>query len=337
VPELGFHFAEPWWLLGFIVILPLAWWRWHSAQRAEQGPIHLYADSHLLPHLSGTQELQPQERWANFSYWLLLWTLALLAMAGPRWDYTDVRLFHPGNNLLVLLDISRSMQVTDVSPSRLSRAKQELQDLLTLNRMTRIGLIAFASVPQVVTPITEDMGTLLNALPAIETDLVKLQGSRLLTALDRAEILLNGLPEDSSKTILLISDGDFDESGLGDRIRKLAQKDIKLITLGIGTTSGSTVPDLFGRPLLDRQRQPIISTLHAAELTRLAEAGQGFYQEASFRQTDTKAILQAAAQAQIVPDTFNDTTRIWNERFFLLLIPLLALLLPMFRRPARLQ
>ncbi len=330
--EFHFHFAQPWWLLGLIAIFPLVWWILRSAKLAEQTPIHLYADLHLLPHLSGTQELEPKERWSRFRYWVLLWILAILAMAGPRWDYTDIRLFHPGNNLLVLLDISRSMQATDVAPSRLERAKQELQDLLRLNHTTRVGLIAFASVPYIITPITEDMGTLLKALPAIDTSLTQLQGSRLLEALDRAEILLNGLSKDSSKTILLISDGDFDESGLGDKIRQLAHKGIKLITLGIGTTKGTIIPNAYGQAMLDRKRQPIISSLHESELIRLAEAGQGFYQQASFRQTDTKAILQATAQSHIEPDTFNDTTRIWNERFFLLLIPLLVLLVPMFRR-----
>ena len=59
----------------------------------------------------------------------------------------------------MLLDISRSMQVDDVSPSRLGRAKQEIQDLIVLNRAVRIGLIAFASVPHVIAPITEDTAT----------------------------------------------------------------------------------------------------------------------------------------------------------------------------------
>ena len=84
-------------------------------------------------------------------------------MAGPRWDYEDVRLFHPGNNLLILLDISRSMQADDVAPSRLGRARQEIQDLIMQNRQVRLGLIAFASVPHVLSPITEDTVTILEA------------------------------------------------------------------------------------------------------------------------------------------------------------------------------
>lgn len=326
--ETGFHFSQPLWLLGLLAIFPVAWQQQRRSNTARHEKIYLYADPHLLPHLTGTRELEAKERWSRFAHWTLMWILGILAMAGPRWDYTDVRLFHPGNNLLILLDISRSMQVTDVSPSRLSRAKQEIQDLVTLNRLVRIGLIAFASVPHVVTPITEDMSTVINSLPALETDLIELQGSRLLEALDRAEILLTGLPNDSAKTVVIISDGDFDEPGLGDKVRQIAKQNIKFITLGIGTIDGGTVPDKRGGALLDRRRQPIISSLNVNELTRLAEAGGGFYQEASFLQNDSEAILDAAARSQTAQNEIDAVTRIWNERFFLLLIPLLMLLLP---------
>ena len=192
--ETGFNFAQPVWFWGLLVLIPVAIWLWRSSAKAARGPIHRYADPHLLPHLTGTRELKTAERWGRFLRWSLLWTLLIVAMAGPRWDYEDIRLFHPGNNLLILLDISRSMQADDVSPSRLGRARQEIQDLIKEDRQVRLGLIAFASVPHVISPITEDTYTILNDLPALSTDLTRLQGSRLDAALDRAENLLAGLP-----------------------------------------------------------------------------------------------------------------------------------------------
>ncbi len=332
MPESGFHFAQPLWLLGLLALLPAALWLLFSVQKAHKGPVHLYAEEHLLPHLSGTRELHVGERWSRFGRWALLWTLGVVAMAGPRWDYTDMRLFNPGNNLLVLLDISRSMQARDVSPSRLGRAKQEIQDLIALNRAVRIGLIAFASTPHVISPITEDTDSIRNSLPAIETDLARLQGSRLMAVLDRAEILMQGLPEDSAKSILLISDGDFDEEGLVERVRKLAQKDIRLHTLGIGTAAGAPVPAPKGGVITDMQRKAINSRLDAEMLKQIASAGNGFYQEAGFRDSDTEEILEAAALLKPAKDEINESTRVWNERFFWLLLPLCALLLPAFRR-----
>ena len=259
----------------------MAIWLWRSAARAARGPVHRYADPHLLPHLTGTRELKTQERWGRFLKWSLLWALLVLAMAGPRWDYTDMRLFHPGNNLLILLDISRSMQVADVAPSRIGRARQEIQDLIMQDRDVRLGLIAFASVPHVVAPVTEDTFTVLNALPALSTDLTELQGSRVGAALERAEGLLKGLPAESSRAILLITDGDFDEPDLNDRVAKLAEEGIRLHVLGIGTEQGARVPApppaQAGSWITDRSGKPVVSALNTKLLEGLAAAGQGIY------------------------------------------------------------
>ena len=329
--ETGFQFSEPAWFWGLLAIVPVAIWLLRSAARAARGPIHRYADPHLLPHLTGTRDLETRERWGRFLRWSLLWALLLAAMAGPRWDAIDVRLFHPGNNLLVLLDISRSMQVDDVTPSRLGRARQELQDLIVADRTVRLGLIAFASVPHVISPITEDTHTILNALPALSTELASLQGSRLAAALDRAETLLAGLPADSAHSILLISDGDFDEPGLPERIAKLAQSGIRLHALGIGTPDGGRVPGLRGNWVLDRNGAPVVSALNEPLLEQLAEAGQGIYRRADFRDSDTTAILKAAEVKRLPPQAGDERTRLWNERYWIPVFLAAVLLLPQFR------
>lgn len=329
--EPGFHFGQPLWFWALLMPLPVGLWLWRSAARAARGPIHRYADPHLLPHLTGTRELKTHERWGRFLAWSLLWSLLVLAMAGPRWGYTDVRLFHPGNNLLILLDISRSMQVTDTAPNRLARARQEIQDLIEHNRQVRIGLLAFASVPHVLSPITEDTQSLLNTLPALSTDLTQLQGSRLHGALDRAEALLAGLPEDSARAILLISDGDFDETGLEERVRGLAEKGIRFHALGIGSADGGPVPGRGGGWLTDRGGQSIISRLEEQQLDALAKAGGGIYRQADYRQDDTEDLLAAAAVATLPPTASDERTRVWHERYILPVFLVMALLLPRFR------
>jgi len=332
VPETGFHFEQPDWFWALMALIPVAIWLWRSSARAARGPIHRYADPHLLPHLTGTRQLKTTERWGRFLRWSGLWTLLILAMAGPRWDYEDIRLFHPGNNLLILLDISRSMQVDDVAPSRLNRARQEIQDLILQNRQVRLGLIAFASVPHVLSPITEDTYTILNSLPALSTDLARLQGSRLHQALDRAEVLLGSLPEDSARSILLISDGDLDESDLVARVKKLAGQGIRFHVLGVGTDEGAQVPAQRGGWIQDRSGHPVLSALNETLLEELANAGQGIYRLADYRDDDTEEILEAAAITRLPPEASDERTRIWNERFYLPLLLLAVLLLPNFRR-----
>lgn len=332
MPEAGFQFARPEWLFALLGLIPVLAWLVFSVVRPGKRPIHRYADKHLLPHLTGVRELDVNERWTRFSRWSLLWVLLVLALAGPRWGFTDIEAFSPVNELVILMDISRSMNVADVAPSRLARARQEVQDLVQLNRSLRIGLIAFASVPLVISPITEDRQSLLNALPAVTTDLANLKGSRLEAALERAKQLLGG--GESGRSILLISDGDFDAPGLTDKIGALSNQGITLQVLGIGTRGGGPIPTRSGQSDLMRDRggQIIESSLNEPLLQRLAKAGGGRYLLADFRDDDSRAILELAGSNAGRPTPTQEKTRIWNEPFYWLLLPMMLLLLPRFRR-----
>ena len=83
MPEATFHFARPEWLWALFGLLPVLAWLIFSVTRPHKGPIHLYADEHLLPHLTGVRELNVNERWGRFVRWALLWILAvILVVAG---------------------------------------------------------------------------------------------------------------------------------------------------------------------------------------------------------------------------------------------------------------
>lgn len=331
----AFHFSEPAWLWALLLCVPVAAWLLLSRRLAGSNDrIQNYADAHLLPHLLGRSTASSRTQWQRYARWASLWTLLVLAMAGPRWDFTDVQLFRPGANLLILLDISRSMQVTDVRSSRLARARQEIEDLLNQNRTIRVGLIGFASVAHVVAPVTEDMQAIHRVLPALDTSLVRLQGSRLMFALERAEELIAGQPAESVNSLLIISDGDFEEQGLEQRLQELAAAGIRVHILGIGTTEGDAVPGQGrNKPwIMNRTGQPVISALNEPLLQALAKAGNGIYQRADYRDSDTGRIL-AEVKAQALPGADQDErTRIWNERFYWLAGLALVLLLPLFRR-----
>lgn len=331
----AFHFSEPAWLWALLLCVPVAvWLLLFRRLTANNDRIRRYADAHLLPHLLGRSTPSSHTQLQRYLRWTGLWSLLVLAMAGPRWDFTDVQLFRPGTNLLILLDISQSMNVTDVPPSRLARARQEIEDLLNQSRGIRIGLIGYASVAHVVSPITEDMGSIHRVLTALDTSLVRLQGSRLSFALDRAEELLAGQPAESVNSLLIITDGDLDEQGLEPRLKELAAAGIRVHILGVGTPEGDAVPGTGrGNPwIMNRTGQPVISALNEALLQALAKAGNGLYQRADYRETDTENIL-AEVKAQALPDAGRDErTRVWNERFYWFAGLALLLLLPLFRR-----
>jgi Ca-activated chloride channel family protein len=328
----SFHFSEPAWLWALLLCIPVALWLLVMPGLGRNERIRNYADAHLMPYLLGRTETSPRARWKRFARWTAIWTLMVLAMAGPRWDFTDEQLFRPGTNLLVLFDISRSMDVTDVKPSRLARGRQELEDILNQSRGIRVGLIAFASVAHVVSPITEDMNGIRRVLSALDTRLVRLQGSRLSFALDRAKELIAGQPAESVNALLIITDGDFDEPGLEEKLRSFADAGVRVHVLGVGTPEGGEVPGNNNSPLMARNGKPVISALNEPELKALANAGGGIYETADYRDTDTRDILAQVKAAALPKSDKDQRTRVWNERFYLLAGLAMLLLLPQFRR-----
>jgi len=256
-----------------------------------------------LPFLLARHSGQAGRKWQRPVWWSLMWLLLVLALAGPRWDFHDIQLFRPGNDLVILLDLSASMDVKDVAPSRLLRAHQEIQDLIEYNQQARLGLIAFPSTPHVVPPLTQDGASLRLQLPALSTDLLKLRGSRPAEALLRAGQMLAGQPADSGRHILMITDGDFADDQAVETAAQLAEKNIHLHIFGIGTAQGGEVAGLHRR-----DGQPIISSLNEAALEALAKAGNGLYRLAGYQDSDSHDVLdfiQKAAHTQVLAQQMN--------------------------------
>ena len=337
MPE-GLNLAAPAWLLALLLIPAIAFWQHRvrrrppAAQRERE-----YADPELMPHLSGEATSRRVGFWGNLIAWTVPWTLTVAALAGPRWDYTYVDVFEPGANLVILLDISRSMETADTPPSRLARARQEIEDLLSRASGTRIGLIAFASVANVVTPITDDVESVRRALPALTSDIVRLQGSRPAQAISRARQLLATQPGEGARNVLLISDGDFQDLELDAEVATLRDQGIRLHALGVGAAEGGPVPGPRGGALTDRTGIAVISRLNAPLLQTLATQGGGAYQAADYRDDDVRAILKASAAGARTRKVGDERTRVWHEPFWWLAGPAALWLLLEFRRRAPLQ
>lgn len=333
--ETSLHFASPWLLL--LLLAPFAVWLWLrlTSPREHSERYRMYSDQRLLPFLLGHHNLPPRQQWRRFLVWCALWSVLVIAIAGPRWDFRDVQLFRPGSDLVILLDLSRSMDVSDVSPSRLTRARQEIQNLIEQNHHTRLGLIGFATLAHVISPLTEDGSSLRLLLPAMSTDLVELKGSRLTEALLRAEQMLAGQPADSSRHLLLITDGGFGDGNLEEYVKRLTREGVHLHVLGIGTPEGGLVPGPDGTPLLQHDDTQVTSRLDEVSLKKLAAVGKGVYQRANYRDHDTQSLLEVISELSHAEVVANQQTRIWNERYFLLVALAMLLVLPMYRRLPR--
>ncbi len=326
MPEAGLHLAQPLWLWGLLAIPLVIAWLMFSSPFRQRGQEVKYADAQLLPYLSGVATTRVVSSRKPLLGWALAWGLLSLAMAGPRWDFQQMNPFEPGADLVILLDISRSMDVADVNPSRLERARQEVQDLANANPGISIGLIAFASVAHVVTPVTEDSASLLRQLPALSTSLAQLQGSRLADAIDQAERLLAGQGNDVAHNILLISDGDFADPDLDEKIRSLHATGTRFHVLAVGTSQGGPVPGLIAT-----NGEPVLSWLDEESLRQLAESGGGVFRIADYRDDDTRAILDAILAHARARQNTEVQTLVWNEYFYWLLLPAMLALLYLYR------
>ena len=337
MPEAGFHFAHPWLLLFLLAPLPVWLWLRITSPREHSERYRGYADARLLPFLIGRHDLPPRQQWQRFLAWSALWSVLVTAIAGPRWDFSDIQLFRPGSDLVILVDLSSSMDVTDISPSRLTRARQEIQDLIEHNRNSRLGLIGFATLAHIIAPLTEDGNSLLLLLPALSTDLVELKGSRLTEALVRAQQMLAGQPADSSRHLLLITDGDFGDGNLEEYVKRLTREGIHLHVLGMGTEEGGTVPASGAGVMRHPDGSAVLSRLNEENLKSLARVGKGIYQRADYRDDDTAALLERIGRVSHAEVVANEKTRIWKERYVWLVGLAMLLALPLYRRFPRIS
>lgn len=331
--ESTLHFTYP--AVLWLLLLPLPVWLWltMTASISDNRRIREYADPDLLPHLTHRgNAVRGTYKWGRFAFWTLLWALLVTALAGPRMGYTDAQLFRPDTELVVLLDISGSMRVEDDKPTRLARARQEVEDLLNYARGIRIGLVVFATAPHVISPVTEDTQGIRRLLPAISTDLASLQGSRVTDALGSARSLLGAGGEEATRSILLITDGDFAEPGLQTSVRALSDEGIQVHTMSVGETRGGNVPGPNGRPLRGRDGKPVHSRMNERLLLSLAEEGGGEYIDSGFRSDDTRRFVERVTAGARASAEGGERTRIWHEQFYWLIGILMLALLPEMSR-----
>jgi Ca-activated chloride channel family protein len=305
-----FHFAQGAWLWGLLAIpvVLLLYVFLQGAEGAER--LERFVDRHLLPHLiKNSATARTNIRW-TLLLWSLAWLCGVVAMAGPRWGYTQEQTFEPARDLVIVLDLSQSMNATDVEPSRIARAREKIEDLMDMSHDDSIGLIAYAAVPHMITPLTDDFRTIKNLLPELNTSLVTIQGDRLKPALQMAAGMLKDEVGDE-KSILVISDGGFQERDIAGLVQ--AAGGATIYTMGVGAPG---------------------SGLQASRLQTLATAGHGIYVEANYTDSDTRAILSRMGVANFRARASGQSVRSWKERFYVPALILALLLLPLFRRGA---
>lgn len=207
--------------------------------------------------------------------------LLFVALRGPSFGEADKDVTTLGRDIYLLLDVSRSMDATDIAPTRLERIKYDIQQLTDTLAADRFGLLLFANDAFVLSPLTADHDALNRLLRDVRTDFAPGNGTDLCPALEiaRQKLITDASARQSTKAIVLFSDGE--DFGTCDRsvLSRLRTYAIPLFTVGVGTEAGA--PIRHGKGFIRDTRRQIVEThLDRETLRGLARDAQGQYIEA---------------------------------------------------------
>ena len=273
--SLTFGAPDWFWLLAAI---PLAAILFLWSHRRGRELVSKIVAPRLREQLAGS--VSPLRRTVRAALMLTALVFAALALAQPRYGFIEKETKQKGRDVIVAIDASRSMMATDVSPTRLARAKLFTQDLVRLMQGDRVGLIAFAGSAFLQAPLTLDYSAVTNSLDELDTDLIPVGGTNLAAAINAA-LEAFGKAEGNTRALVVLTDGEeLDADGIA-AAKRAAQEGIRIFTVGIGSPEGSLIPIRLddGQPdfVRDKDGKPVTSKLDESRLREIAAATGGFF------------------------------------------------------------
>lgn len=275
-------FSSPGWLWLLIALVPLILLEWRAARRGDAALARLVGSrpQHVL-----LSQRRPGQRRLGAALRASAAALLIIGAAGPEWGREVVRRSAVGSDVILLIDVSSSMDVRDVPPSRLEEARREALAVLERLSGSRVGVVAFAGDAVRLCPLTLDRGAVRLVLESLSSSVVSEPGSDLGKGLRMAARMLPG-GRRTEQIIVLWTDGEDLEHGAGDAIEELGRAGFRVLAVGAGTRAGDVVPalDELGRAVdvkRDEQGGPVRSRLDEDLLRRLARRTRGAYFSAS--------------------------------------------------------
>jgi Ca-activated chloride channel family protein len=199
-----------------------------------------------------------------------------IAAAGPQWGLQAVEGSSSSVNVVLALDISKSMQARDVAPNRLERERLVVRRLLRDLTDARIGMVVFAGRAYILAPLTNDQSSLQLFVDALDPEIVSQGGSSLGSAILQSAGLARG-PEGAAgeRAVILITDGEAHETKdeIMDAVERARRARVKIFTVAVGTERGAPVPEIdpeTGR-ILSYKKDPFGETVISRRNTELLE------------------------------------------------------------------
>ena len=307
-----FHFLRPWWL---VMVIPFSLVFVHLWKA--RNPTDKWRKI-ISPHLMKAMLVrQGRASWFNpISVSVLSLIFGTLAMAGPAWKQQPSPFSEDIAALIIMLDASSSMQQKDIQPSRLERAKQKVQDLLTLRPGGRVGLIVYSGTAHRVIPLTNDADVINNFLNAIQPSMMPRKGKFPEKALPVAAEMLRDSPIPG--TILMIGDGISPRTGEVFS-EYFSENNDQLLILGIGEDQATAN---------DGNVEISLIPLERAALKNLAANNNGHYQSLTLNKDDVKRLNRRISNYFVIVD---DGNRPWVDAGYYFLFPVALITLLWFR------
>ena len=226
-----------------LVLVPLLVLLYGYASRRSQALLDRFGEHELVRKLRPAVSVTAT-RWKAS---LVVAAVALLAfsLARPQFGTRVETLRRQGQDVIVALDVSRSMYAEDIAPNRLERAKIEVGRIIQRLDGDRIGLVAFAGDAFVQSPLTADYGAAMMFLNAMDPESMSTQGTDLARAIEVSIEALEETPPEN-RIVVVVTDGEDHEGGLAEALVAAGEAEVTIHTVGVGSVEGVPLPDVGG-------------------------------------------------------------------------------------------
>lgn len=269
------HFQHIEYLLA-LVLVPFMALLYLLALRNKKNIIRKIGDVVLVKQL--ISDYSPSKFLIKFILITIAFIAAVIALANPRMPQGNTMVNRSGIDVMIALDVSKSMLADDIKPNRLERARQFIAKLIDKLPNDRIGIVVFAGRAYLQMPLTTDHSAAKMYLSSATPDVVPTQGTVIGDALKMCYAAFN-TKEKKYKSVVLISDGE-DHDKTAEKITKaMADEGVMINTVGLGSPEGTTIIDpATGQTKTDVEGKPVITKLNEEELKSIAANGNGLYQ-----------------------------------------------------------
>jgi Ca-activated chloride channel family protein len=257
----------------------------------------------------------------------LVLALLIISLLGPSLGESKREVKSVGKDIMMCVDLSKSMDAIDIAPTRLEKIKHEMKKIVEAFNSDRLGVIIFSGEAFMQCPLTYDQNALNLFIETMNTGLVPSSGTDFGPPL---RLTLQKMEEDTkrsrakSKIIILISDGEDFGDETNEIVKEIEDKDIKLFTLGIGTERGGQIRAGSGFKT-DRAGNVVVTKLNPASLQSIANKTGGKYFEINETRNDVARLINTVSkiEGELMDARFVDVTA--NKYYYFLLAALVLL------------